>query len=111
MRRFVVIATANRGNVDPPEPLDEVDEPKAEFQWRRDWEADSLAIARRVAKLFSRERDRRMTPTQEAREMRKELEEPWTSQDFRAPGKKPVGNWTPAEIDRAVSLAGKAGRG
>ncbi len=44
MRRFVVIATANRGAVDPPEPLDDAGQNAANLGAHKDTQAAYSAV-------------------------------------------------------------------
>lgn len=71
MRRFVVIATTWRGDVSPPEPLDAEGQYLAGIQEELDEGADRLAIARRIAQPFMRERDPEMSVAQALRELRR----------------------------------------
>jgi hypothetical protein len=57
MRRFVVIATANRGAVDPPEPLDEADQYRAERQAQICDQQDIETLRQRATYGYQLERD------------------------------------------------------
>lgn len=57
MKRFVVIATANRGAVDPPEPLDAPGQRIANERAESADAVDREILRRRATQGFRRERD------------------------------------------------------
>ena len=61
MRRFVVIATANRGAVDPPEPLDAAGQYAANLEADIGDRQDRKELQRRATLGYQIERDRPLT--------------------------------------------------